>query len=187
MTLVKPSSKPKNPNFSSGPCAKRPGWSLDVLKIILNDVGHNVCPMKFYNMRIISKDFKNIIDNYKDGFYFYLINYLRIENGTYNEYINNKLRINRPITMKHGFKILKLDDWKITDDYEHEELPYPKYEENNDGFIYVEAGELVEPKIINDYIIEINILEKYYNIMMKYNIIFGTIKNANVKKWILNN
>jgi phosphoserine aminotransferase len=27
-----PSKRPANPNFSSGPCAKRPGWSLDVLK-----------------------------------------------------------------------------------------------------------------------------------------------------------
>jgi len=32
MALTKPSTKPKNPNFSSGPCAKRPGWSVDVLK-----------------------------------------------------------------------------------------------------------------------------------------------------------
>ena len=32
MTKNKPSSKPLNPNFSSGPCAKRPGWSIDVLK-----------------------------------------------------------------------------------------------------------------------------------------------------------
>jgi len=32
MTLVKPSSKPSNPNFSSGPCAKRPGWDINVLK-----------------------------------------------------------------------------------------------------------------------------------------------------------
>ena len=32
MTLVKPSSKPTNPNFSSGPCAKRPGWELSALK-----------------------------------------------------------------------------------------------------------------------------------------------------------
>jgi phosphoserine aminotransferase len=27
-----PAVRPANPNFSSGPCAKRPGWSLDVLK-----------------------------------------------------------------------------------------------------------------------------------------------------------
>jgi phosphoserine aminotransferase len=27
-----PSQKPKNPCFSSGPCAKRPGWNLDALK-----------------------------------------------------------------------------------------------------------------------------------------------------------
>ena len=30
--MKKPSTKPQNPNFSSGPCAKRPGWDLSVLK-----------------------------------------------------------------------------------------------------------------------------------------------------------
>lgn len=29
---MKPHQTPRNPCFSSGPCAKRPGWSLDVLK-----------------------------------------------------------------------------------------------------------------------------------------------------------
>lgn len=30
-TLSKPAQRPANPNFSSGPCAKRPGWTLDAL------------------------------------------------------------------------------------------------------------------------------------------------------------
>ena len=30
--LAAPQKKPKNPCFSSGPCAKRPGWSFDALK-----------------------------------------------------------------------------------------------------------------------------------------------------------
>lgn len=31
-TVQRPSTKPGNPCFSSGPCAKRPGWSFDALK-----------------------------------------------------------------------------------------------------------------------------------------------------------
>src|SRR6478736_3556195 len=30
--LERPATRPQNPFFSSGPCAKRPGWSLDNLK-----------------------------------------------------------------------------------------------------------------------------------------------------------
>ena len=46
--MEKPSTKPKNPNFSSGPCAKRPGWNIDVLKNtpIGRSHRHKVCKEK---------------------------------------------------------------------------------------------------------------------------------------------
>ncbi len=35
---MKPQQKPGNPCFSSGPCAKRPGWNLDSLKTAVNAI-----------------------------------------------------------------------------------------------------------------------------------------------------
>src|SRR5580698_5296225 len=32
MTAIEPGLRPANPNFSSGPCAKRPGWTLQALQ-----------------------------------------------------------------------------------------------------------------------------------------------------------
>ena len=41
-----PAVKPANPNFSSGPCAKRPGWTVDVLKTALVGRSHRAKPAK---------------------------------------------------------------------------------------------------------------------------------------------
>lgn len=38
--LEKPSCRPNNPNFSSGPCSKRPGWTLEILKKALVGRSH---------------------------------------------------------------------------------------------------------------------------------------------------
>ena len=43
--MDKPNIKPKNPNFSSGPCPKRPGW--DISDIILDILFYpNYCNRK---------------------------------------------------------------------------------------------------------------------------------------------
>lgn len=40
MTLQRPTTRPANPNFSSGPCAKRPGWSVSALSGVLSGRSH---------------------------------------------------------------------------------------------------------------------------------------------------
>ncbi len=51
--LTAPAVKPANPNFSSGPCAKRPGWTVDVLANALLGRSHRSKPGKARIQRAI--------------------------------------------------------------------------------------------------------------------------------------
>jgi phosphoserine aminotransferase len=53
MPLTAPAVKPANPNFSSGPCAKRPGWTVDVLANALVGRSHRSKPGKARIQRAI--------------------------------------------------------------------------------------------------------------------------------------
>jgi phosphoserine aminotransferase len=53
MPLTAPAVKPANPNFSSGPCAKRPGWSVNVLADALVGRSHRSKPGKARIQRAI--------------------------------------------------------------------------------------------------------------------------------------
>jgi phosphoserine aminotransferase len=67
--MTRPLVKPFRPQFSSGPCAKRPGWSLDVLK--QSSLGrshrHKDCKNKLKEVIELSKSILNIPDDYLLG------------------------------------------------------------------------------------------------------------------------
>lgn len=51
----KPTDKPVNPCFSSGPCAKRPGWSLSALDASLTGRSHRAAPAKAKLQEVIDR------------------------------------------------------------------------------------------------------------------------------------
>ncbi len=50
---MKPTLRPANPNFSSGPCAKRPGWTLEALSGALTGRSHRSPPGKEKLARVV--------------------------------------------------------------------------------------------------------------------------------------
>ena len=67
--MEKPTLKPKNANFSSGPCAKRPGWNIDALKNtpIGRSHRHKVCKEKLNEVIIKSKKILQLPAGYHVG------------------------------------------------------------------------------------------------------------------------
>lgn len=66
---MKPTTKPHNPCFSSGPCAKRPGWSLDGLKDAALGRSHRakIGKTKLAEVIELSKKVLGMPDNYVLG------------------------------------------------------------------------------------------------------------------------
>jgi len=67
--LPKPDLRPANPNFSSGPCAKRPGWTVDALSDALTGRSHRSGPGKKKLAEAIDRTraILGVPDDYKIG------------------------------------------------------------------------------------------------------------------------
>lgn len=67
--MEKPFTKPKNPNFSSGPCSKRPGWSFEALSGAMLGRSHRAGPLKAQLKEVIEthREILGIPEDYKIG------------------------------------------------------------------------------------------------------------------------
>ncbi|CCQ73287.1 phosphoserine transaminase [Magnetospira sp. QH-2] len=68
-TVAKPDLRPDNPNFSSGPCSKRPGWTIEALSGALVGRSHRAKPAKARIKQVIdqSKAILGVPDDYVLG------------------------------------------------------------------------------------------------------------------------
>ncbi len=67
--MLRPVVKPNCINFSSGPCAKRPGWNLNVLQNSILGRSHraNVSKQKLNKVNLLTKEILEIPDEYEVG------------------------------------------------------------------------------------------------------------------------
>jgi phosphoserine aminotransferase len=66
---AKPTARPKSAHFSSGPCAKRPGWTIETLKNALTGRSHRAKPLKAQLKQAIelTREVLGVPANYKIG------------------------------------------------------------------------------------------------------------------------
>ncbi|MBU1175850.1 MAG: phosphoserine transaminase [Alphaproteobacteria bacterium] len=64
-----PDVRPANPNFSSGPCSKRPGWTIDVLAPALVGRSHRAKPAKarIVEAMALTRELLNLPEGYRVG------------------------------------------------------------------------------------------------------------------------
>jgi len=64
--ITKPTTKPSNPNFSSGPCAKRPGWDINALQNADTGRSHRAkhCKAKLNDVIVKSSSILGLPDDY---------------------------------------------------------------------------------------------------------------------------
>lgn len=69
MLMHKPLIRPSNPCFSSGPCAKRPGWSVEALQGVLAGRSHRSKPGKARLQEVLdlSRTLLGVPDDYRIG------------------------------------------------------------------------------------------------------------------------
>ena len=69
ITTQKPGIRPQNPNFSSGPCSKRPGWSLEALKDATLGRSHRskLGKAKLHQVIELSKEILQVPSDYRLG------------------------------------------------------------------------------------------------------------------------
>ena len=69
ITTQKPKISPQNPNFSSGPCSKRPGWSLEALKDATVGRSHRskLGKAKLHQAIELSKEILQVPSDYRLG------------------------------------------------------------------------------------------------------------------------
>ena len=67
--MTRPLVKPIRPEFSSGPCAKRPGWSLNILKesSLGRSHRHKVCKNRLKDVIDLTKSILKVPDDYLVG------------------------------------------------------------------------------------------------------------------------
>lgn len=69
ISLATPATRPVNPNFSSGPCSKRPGWTVEALAGAMTSRSHRAKPAKARIQRVIdlTRQLLQVPDDYLIG------------------------------------------------------------------------------------------------------------------------